>query len=224
MVTNLAEVPRMITLMVITLLQSQSSGIISVRLVSTTDCPPSSQATLACGTQEVKLPESGTASTIHALRAYLTVCLSVILHCSQVFVLSCRSLPSFAVRQSVQWSVGRFTWASRPTSTLFFPFLPFTSNLSLFPIQTLLYTHCAWWAVWTGPSSFSIGFFFLGFISYVRVLFSQVFFCLPRIREYRPGRFPSHAFVSPVAAPPKHLIASVLFIFDPRAGLVRTEG
>lgn len=114
-----------------------------------------------------------------------------------------RSLPSQSANsQSVQSPVvGRAIHLSFKTKNhSFFSLLTFHLQLLLFPIQTTsLHPLCVVGCL--NGSLFLHRLFLLGFISYVRVLFSQVFFGLPRIREYRPGRFPSHVFVSPVAAP-----------------------
>lgn len=119
-------------------------------------------------------------------------------------------VPSFAVPgRSVQSVVGRAIHLSFKTNKhSFFPPLT-TSPPALFARYPNTSRHplCVAGCL-NGRSSSPSAFFFLGFFSYVRVLFSQVFFGLPRIREYRPGRFPSYAFVSPVArSPPKYLIA-----------------
>lgn len=153
---------------------------------------------------------------------------SVILPCSQVFLLpSCRSLPSQSANsQSVQWSVGRAIHLSFKTTnkhTSFFSLSRFNTSPLLVPYpNTSLHPLCVVGCL-NGPSSFSIGFFSLGLFLMFVCCFRKFSFGLPRIRDYRPGRFPSYAFVSAVVAPLPN-ISSLIFI-QPACGVVsKTEG
>jgi hypothetical protein len=153
---------------------------------------------------------------------------SVILHCSQVFVLSFLSFPSFLPSPqipSVGPVVGRAIHLSFKTNKhSFFPFLP-SPPTSLCSLSKLFSTPIVCGGLFErDPLPSPSAFFFLGVYFLCSCVVFANFFGLPRIREYRPGRFPSHAFVSPVAAP-LPTISSLIFI-QPARGVdsKTTEG